>query len=194
MIGEKELRAMKSGSFLINNSRGTVVDLDALAGALRDGHIAGAAIDVFPVEPSSNSERFKSPVQGLNNVILTPHVGGSTEEAQERIGGEVARKLVDFFITGSTMGAVNFPEVQLHLRPSGARFSHVHRNVPGMLRRLNEVFLQRDINIAAQYLETAGDLGYVVLDADLGGADSGALLAQISALEGTVGARLVFEH
>ena len=185
---------MKPGSFLINNSRGTVVDLDALARALRDGHIAGAAIDVFPVEPSSNSERFKSPVQGINNVILTPHVGGSTEEAQERIGGEVARKLVDYFITGSTMGAVNFPEVQLHLRPSGVRFSHVHRNVPGMLRRLNEVFLQRDINIAAQYLETAGDLGYVVLDADLNGVDSGALLAQIRGLEGTVGARLVFEH
>ena len=111
---------------------------------------------MFPVEPASNAERFKSPLQGLDNVILTPHVGGSTEEAQERIGGEVARKLVDYFITGSTMGAVNFPEVQLHLRPSGARFSHVHRNVPGMLRRLNEVFLQRDINIAAQYLETDG--------------------------------------
>ena len=194
MIGEKELRAMKPGSFLINNSRGTVVDLDALARALRDGHIAGAAIDVFPVEPSSNSDRFKSPVQGLDNVILTPHIGGSTEEAQERIGGEVARKLVDYFITGSTMGAVNFPEVQLHLRPSGARFSHVHRNVPGMLRRLNEVFLQRDINIAAQYLETAGDLGYVVLDADLAGQDSATLLQQIRALDGTVGARLVFEH
>jgi D-3-phosphoglycerate dehydrogenase len=194
MIGEKELRAMKPGSFLINNSRGTVVDLDALARALRDGHIAGAAIDVFPVEPSSNADRFQSPVQGLGNVILTPHIGGSTEEAQERIGGEVARKLVDYFITGSTMGAVNFPEVQLHLHPSGARFSHVHRNVPGMLRRLNEVFLQRDINIVAQYLETAGDLGYVVLDADLAGQDSGALLEQIRSLEGTVGARLVFEH
>src|SRR3954468_9222132 len=194
MIGEKELRAMKPGSLLINNSRGTVVDLDALAACLRDGHLAGAAVDVFPVEPSSNSDRFKSPMQGLGNVILTPHIGGSTEEAQERIGGEVARKLVDFFITGSTTGAVNFPEVQLHLRPSGARFSHVHRNVPGMLRRLNEVFLQRDINIAAQYLETSGDLGYVVLDADLGGQDSGALLQQIRSLEGTVGARLVFEH
>jgi D-3-phosphoglycerate dehydrogenase len=194
MIGEKELRAMKSGSFLINNSRGTVVDLDALARALRDGHIAGAAIDVFPVEPSSNADRFKSPVQGLENVILTPHIGGSTEEAQERIGGEVARKLVDYFVTGSTMGAVNFPEVQLHLRPTGVRFSHVHRNVPGMLRRLNEVFLQRDINIAAQYLETDGDLGYVVLDADLMGQDAQALLQQIRSLDGTIGARLVFEH
>jgi D-3-phosphoglycerate dehydrogenase / 2-oxoglutarate reductase len=194
MIGAKELRLMKAGSFLINNSRGTVVDLDALAAALRDGHIAGAAVDVFPVEPSSNSDRFKSPLQGLGNVILTPHIGGSTEEAQERIGGEVARKLIDYVVTGSTMGAVNFPEVQLHLRPSGARFSHVHRNVPGMLRRLNELFLQRDINIAAQYLETAGDLGYVVLDADLAGQDSATLLQQIRALDGTVGARLVFEH
>jgi len=194
MIGEKELRLMKPGSFLINNSRGTVVDLDALARALRDGHIAGAAIDVFPVEPSSNSDRFQSPVQGLNNVILTPHIGGSTEEAQERIGREVSRKLLEYFSNGSTMGAVNFPEVQLQLRPSGVRFSHIHRNVPGMLRRLNEVFLQRDINIAAQYLETAGDLGYVVLDADLGGQDSGVLLQEIRALDGTVGARLIYEH
>jgi D-3-phosphoglycerate dehydrogenase len=194
MIGEKELRAMKPGAFLINNSRGTVVGLDARGRAFRDGHNAGAAIDVFTVEPSSNADRFKSPVQGLENVILTPHIGGSTEEAQERIGGEVARKLVDYFVTGSTMGAVNFPEVQLHLRPTGVRFSHVHRNVPGMLRRLNEVFLQRDINIAAQYLETAGDLGYVVLDADLMGQDAQALLQQIRALDGTIGARLVFEH
>jgi D-3-phosphoglycerate dehydrogenase / 2-oxoglutarate reductase len=194
MIGERELRLMKPGSFLINNSRGTVVDLDALAQALRDEHVAGAAVDVFPVEPSSNADRFNSPLQGLSNVILTPHIGGSTEEAQERIGGEVARKLVDYYVTGSTMGAVNFPEVQLHLRPTGARFSHVHRNVPGMLRRLNEVFLQRDVNIAAQYLETHGELGYVVLDADLGGQDSHELLRQIRALDGTIGARLVFEH
>ncbi len=194
MIGERESRLMKPGSFLINNSRGTVVDLDALAGFLRDGHLAGAAVDVFPVEPSSNSDRFQSPLQGLSNVILTPHIGGSTEEAQERIGGEVARKLIDYFVSGSTMGAVNFPEVQLHLRPSGARFSHVHRNVPGMLRRLNEVFLQRDINIAAQYLETAGNLGYVVLDADLAGQDSAELLKQIRALDGTIGARLIYEH
>src|SRR6202051_3452958 len=141
MIGEAELRLMKPDSYLINNSRGTVVDLDALAKALRDGHLAGAALDVFPVEPSSNSERFQSPVQGLKNVILTPHIGGSTEEGQERIGREVARKLIDYCINGSTMGAVNFPQVQLHSRAHGVRFSHVHHNVPGMLRRLNEVFL-----------------------------------------------------
>jgi D-3-phosphoglycerate dehydrogenase len=194
MIGERELRLMKPGSFLINNSRGTVVDLEALARALRDGHIAGAAIDVFPVEPSSNADRFQSPVQGIGNVILTPHIGGSTEEAQERIGREVARKLMDYFTSGSTMGAVNFPEVQLHLRPAGARFSHVHRNVPGMLRRLNEVFLQRDVNIAAQYLETDSELGYVVLDADLTGQDSRELLRQIRSLDGTISARLIYEH
>ncbi|MGA8903259.1 phosphoglycerate dehydrogenase [Bradyrhizobium sp.] len=194
MIGERELRLMKPGSCLINNSRGTVVDLDALAGALRDGHLAGAAIDVFPVEPSSNSERFKSPVQGLKNVILTPHVGGSTEEAQERIGREVARKLVDYCINGSTMGAVNFPQVQLHARAHGVRFSHVHHNVPGMLRRLNEVFLQRDINIAAQYLETDSEVGYVVLDVDLVGHNCGELLEEIRGLDGTISARLIYQH
>jgi D-3-phosphoglycerate dehydrogenase / 2-oxoglutarate reductase len=194
MIGEKELRLMKPGACLINNSRGTVVDLDALASALRDGHLAGAALDVFPVEPSSNSERFKSPVQGLNNVILTPHIGGSTEEAQERIGREVARKLIDYCINGSTMGAVNFPEVQLHSRAHGARFSHVHHNVPGMLRRLNEVFLQRDINIAAQYLETDSDVGYVVLDVDLADHDCSELLDEIRGLDGTISARLIYQN
>ena len=194
MIGAAELRLMKPGSFLINNSRGTVVDLDALAKALRDGHLAGAALDVFPVEPSSNSERFQSPVQGLKNVILTPHIGGSTEEAQDRIGREVARKMLDYFSGGSTTGAVNFPQVQLPARPLGTRFSHVHRNVPGMLRRLNELFLQREINIVAQYLETDSEVGYVVLDADLTGHDSHELLDEIRALDGTIRARLVYEH
>jgi D-3-phosphoglycerate dehydrogenase / 2-oxoglutarate reductase len=194
MIGAQELRLMKPGALLINNSRGTVVDLDALAAALREGHLAGAAIDVFPVEPSSNSERFQSPVQGLKNVILTPHIGGSTEEAQERIGREVARKLIDYYINGSTMGAVNFPQVQLHERAHGARFSHVHHNVPGMLRRLNEVFLQRDINIAAQYLETDSEIGYVVLDLDLAGHDCSELLKEIRQLDGTISARLIYQH
>jgi D-3-phosphoglycerate dehydrogenase len=194
MIGAQELRLMKPGSCLINNSRGTVVDLDALATALGDGHLAGAALDVFPVEPSSNSERFRSPLQGLNNVILTPHIGGSTEEAQERIGREVARKLIDYCFNGSTMGAVNFPQVQLHTRAHGVRFSHVHNNVPGMLRRLNEVFLQRDINIAAQYLETDSEIGYVVLDVDVDGPDSSELLDEIRGLDGTISARLIYQH
>jgi D-3-phosphoglycerate dehydrogenase len=194
MIGEAELRLMKRGAHLINNSRGTVVDLDALSRAIREGHLAGAALDVFPVEPSSNSERFQSPLQGLENVILTPHIGGSTEQAQDRIGREVARKMIDYLDSGSTMGAVNFPQVQLQARPLGARFSHVHRNAPGMLRRLNEVFLQRDINIFAQYLETDKDVGYVVLDADLAGQASAEILDEIRALDGTIRARLIYEH
>jgi D-3-phosphoglycerate dehydrogenase len=194
MIGAAELRLMRPGSHLINNSRGTVVDLEALAKALRDGHLAGAAIDVFPVEPSSNADRFQTPLQGLKNVILTPHIGGSTEQAQDRIGREVARKMLDYFSSGSTMGAVNFPQVQLQARPHGARFSHVHRNVPGMLRRLNEIFLQRDINIIAQHLETDREVGYVVLDADLTGHVSDELLDDIRSLEGTIRARLVYEN
>ena len=194
MIGEAELRLMKRGAYLINNSRGTVVDLDALSRAVREGHLAGAALDVFPVEPSSNSDRFQSPLQGLENVILTPHIGGSTEQAQDRIGREVARKMIDYVDSGSTMGAVNFPQVQLQARSLGARFSHVHRNAPGMLRRLNEVFLQRDINIFAQYLETDNEVGYVVLDADLAGQSSSEILDEIRALDGTIRARLIYEH
>ncbi|MBA4333504.1 MAG: phosphoglycerate dehydrogenase, partial [Methylobacterium sp.] len=154
MIGAEQIAAMNPGSYLINNSRGTVVDLDALAAALKSGHLAGAAVDVFPVEPASNSDRFVSPLQGLPNVILTPHVGGSTEEAQERIGAEVARKLIDYSDVGSTVGAVNFPQVQLAARAVGTRFIHVQRNVPGMLRRLNDVFAARNVNIAAQNYQT----------------------------------------
>ncbi len=194
MIGEAELRLMPKGSYLINNSRGTVVDLDAMAAALRDGHLAGAALDVFPVEPTSNSDRFFSPLQGLGNVILTPHIGGSTEEAQDRIGKEVARKMIDYFESGATMGAVNFPQVQLNVRPVGIRLSHVHRNVPGMLRRLNEVFLSHDINIIAQYLETSGDVGYVVLDAEMPGGIGRDILEEIRVLDGTIAARLVYDH
>ena len=194
MIGETELRAMKRGSYLINNSRGTVVDLEALARSLRDDHLAGAAVDVFPVEPASNSERFQTPLQGLRNVILTPHIGGSTEEAQDRIGTEVTRKMIDYVDNGSTMGAVNFPQVQLPARALGARFSHVHRNVPGMLRRLNEIFLQRDLNIVAQYLETDSAVGYVVLDVDLPGPIGHAILDEIRAVDGTIRARLIYEH
>ena len=194
MIGRDEIRAMKQGAYFINNSRGTVVDLDALAEALRDGWLRGAAVDVFPVEPSSNAERFVSPLQGLENVLLTPHIGGSTEEAQERIGAEVARKLIDYSDTGSTMGAVNFPQAQLPARPSGTRFIQVQRNLPGMLGRLNEVLARHAVNIAAQYYETYADVGYVVLDADTSAADSQRVLADIRALEGTIRARLLYEH
>jgi D-3-phosphoglycerate dehydrogenase len=192
MIGEAEIRTMRRGSYLINNSRGTVVDLDAAAAALKDGHLAGVAVDVFPVEPASNNERFVSPLQGLDNVILSPHIGGSTEEAQERIGAEVARKLLDYSDVGSTVGAVNFPQVQLPPRPSGTRFIHVQRNMPGMLGRLNEVFSRREINIAAQSYQTDGEIGYVVMEADEAGRAAQDLLAEIRALEGTIRARLLY--
>lgn len=190
MIGAAEIALMRPGSFLINNSRGTVVDLDALAAALRSGHIAGAAVDVFPEEPSANGEAFRSPVQGLDNVILTPHIGGSTEEAQERIGAEVARKLVDYSDVGSTLGAVNFPQVQLPQRASGTRFIQVQENLPGMLGRLNEVFAHRGVNIAAQYYQTDGAVGYVVLDAD-GTLDGPAIVDEIRQLPGTIRARML---
>jgi D-3-phosphoglycerate dehydrogenase len=194
MIGAAEIAAMKQGAYLINNSRGTVVDLEALAAALRENRLAGAAVDVFPVEPGSAGERFSSPLQGLENVILTPHIGGSTEEAQERIGSEVARKLVDYSDVGATMGAVNFPQVQLPARPMGTRFIQVQRNLPGMLGQLNEVLARNAINIAAQYYEAQGDIGYVVLDADASTADSRKVLADIRALEGTIRARLLYER
>lgn len=192
MIGENEIRAMKKGAYLINNARGTVVDLDALAAALKDGHLAGAAVDVFPKEPKGNSEKFVSPIQGLPNVILTPHIGGSTEEAQERIGSEVARKLVDWSDIGSTVGAVNFPQVQLPARPAGTRFMHVHLNRPGMLNRLNTLFSDRGLNIAAEYLQTEGEVGYVVIEADAADDFADEVLAEMRAIEGTIRCRLLY--
>ena len=191
MIGHGELRAIKRGGILINNSRGTVVDLEALAAILREGHLLGAAIDVFPVEPSSNNDLFRTPLQNIPNVILTPHVGGSTVEAQDRIGTEVARKLVEYDETGTTAGAVNFPRVQLAARAQGARYMHVHRNVPGVLRHIDDVFADRNLNISAQFLQTDGDIGYVVIDADDRPAN-GNVLEALQTIPGTIRARLVF--
>jgi D-3-phosphoglycerate dehydrogenase / 2-oxoglutarate reductase len=191
LIDAARIRAMKAGSYLINNSRGTVVDLEALADALKQGHLRGAAVDVFPVEPKSNSERFVSPLQGIENVILTPHVGGSTEEAQDRIGSEVARKLVDYVETGSTLGAVNFPQVQIPAGKGNARFLHVHRNVPGVLGRVNAAFAQRGVNVSSQFLQTDGDLGYVVVEADAAPADQAGILASLGEIDGTVRTRLI---
>jgi D-3-phosphoglycerate dehydrogenase len=192
MMGAEQFAQMKKGAYFINNARGTVVDLDALAVALKSGHLAGAAVDVFPVEPASNSEKFVTPIQGLPNVIITPHIGGSTEEAQERIGAEVARKLVEYSDSGSTVGAVNFPQVQLPSRAQGTRFIHVHKNVPGVMNRLNQVFSRHGVNIAAQYLQTEGDLGYVVMEADGVGGDAEAVLEEMKAVEGTIRARLLY--
>ncbi|MEK9754193.1 MAG: NAD(P)-dependent oxidoreductase, partial [Rhodospirillaceae bacterium] len=189
LIGAAEIARMKPGAFLINNSRGTVVDIEATAAALKSGHLGGVAIDVFPKEPPSNAEPFTSPLQGLDNVILTPHVGGSTAEAQERIGEEVAKKLVDYSDVGATIGAVNFPQAQLTRGHPGTRFIQVQKNLPGELRRLNDVFAANNVNIAAQFYETAGDIGYVVLDADGEVADADMVLADIRELPGTIRAR-----
>jgi len=193
MIGAREIAQMKPGSYLINNSRGTVVDLEALAEALKAGRLAGAAVDVFPVEPASNTDKLKSPLQGIANVILTPHIGGSTEEAQDRIGTEVTRKLVEYSDIGSTLGAVNFPQVQLPPRPSGTRFIHVHGDVPGVMRKLNDIVSAHDINIAAQYLQTGGGIGYVVLETDGAHPKSEAILDEMRAVPGTIRARLLYE-
>jgi D-3-phosphoglycerate dehydrogenase len=191
MIGAREIAHMKPGAILINNARGTVLDVEALAVALREKRLLGAAVDVFPYEPGSNNERFETPLQNMPNVILTPHVGGSTVEAQARIGEEVARKLLDYSDIGTTVGAVNFPEVQLPPRPSGARYMHVHRNMPGLLFRVNDVFSRRGQNIAAEYLQTSGDMGYVVVDADATAEDE-SVLADLRAIEGTMRARLIY--
>ncbi len=191
MITEKEVRAMKPGSYLINNARGNVIDLDALAGALKDKHLAGAAIDVFPVEPGSNDDPFENVLCGLDNVILTPHIGGSTQEAQEHIGSEVARKFVEYSDVGSTTGAVNFPQVQLPLAPNATRFIHIHRNIPGVIKRVNDIFGGHEINISGQYLQTQGDVGYVVIDAQGSVADDKDILSELRAADGTIRSRIV---
>lgn len=194
MMGTAEMAAMKRGAYLINNSRGSVVDLEALAAAVRSGHLAGAAVDVFPKEPASNKEAFTTPLQGLENVILTPHVGGSTEEAQERIGEEVAKKLIDHAFSAATMGAVNFPHVQPSPPRAGAlRFAHVHRNVPGVLGGVNAALSGAGLNVVAQHLQTDGDIGYVVVDAEPGpgGLTQSNVLAELVAVPGTVRARLI---
>ncbi|MCI4678260.1 phosphoglycerate dehydrogenase [Rhodoblastus acidophilus] len=194
MMGQAQFRAMKKGAYFINNARGTVVDVDALAQALKDKHLRGAVVDTFPKEPAGNGDKFVSPLQGLDNVILTPHIGGSTEEAQERIGGEVARKLIDYSDIGSTLGAVNFPQVQLPERPQGTRYMHVHRNVPGMMGKLNDIFAARGMNIASQYLQTDGEVGYVVIEADGAHEDCEQALEEIRALDGTIRARIIYER
>jgi D-3-phosphoglycerate dehydrogenase len=194
MIGAAEIAAMKPAAVLINNARGTVVDLDALADALRGGRLLGAAVDVFPLEPARNGEAFVSPLQGIPNVILTPHIGGSTAEAQERIGVEVARKLVDYSDTGATLGAVNFPQVQLPSRPTGTRYMHVHANRPGMLQRVNEVFGRHGINVSGQYLQSHRQIGYLVVDADPSDENAETVLEELRSLPGTIRARLLYER
>jgi len=193
LLGAAQLAQMRPGSYLINASRGTVVDLPALAAALKTGHLLGAAVDVFPEEPKSDKEEFQSPLRNLPNVILTPHVGGSTLEAQANIGSEVAGKLIDYSDSGSSVGAVNFPQVQLPVRDAGTRFLHIHRNVPGVLHGVNEAFSSRGLNIAGQHLQTDGEIGYVVVDVD-GEVPEAEVMAQLRAVDGTVRARFLYER
>lgn len=190
MIGKNEIAAMKTGAILLNASRGTVVDIDALAEALKSKQLLGAAVDVFPVEPRSNKDEFISPLRGLDNVILTPHIGGSTMEAQANIGLEVAEKLVKYSDNGTTTSAVNFPEVALPAHPGRNRILHVHHNVPGVLSAINNVFAENHINIAGQYLRTDEKVGYVVTDLDV--QSSGLALEKLSEVPGTIRCRILF--
>ena len=190
MIGEKEIRAIKKGGILINAARGTVVELDALADAIKDKHLIGAAIDVFPVEPRSNDDIFESPLRGLDNVILTPHIGGATAEAQANIGLEVSEKLVKYSDNGTSVSSVNFPEVALPAHPGKHRLLHIHQNIPGVMMEINKVFAENGINISGQFLQTNEKVGYVVIDVDAEYSD----LAQekLQHINGTIRSRVLF--
>jgi D-3-phosphoglycerate dehydrogenase len=185
MIGEAQIAKMKKGAFLLNLSRGTVVVIPALARALSDKHLAGAAVDVFPLEPKKNmSDDFVSELRGLDNVVLTPHIGGSTMEAQENIGREVSTSLIRYFGDGSTTGSVNFPEVELPRTPGAHRIANVHQNVPGVLKELNGIVSAAEGNVTAQVLGTLGEVGYLLMDFDRAVADE--VITQMNALETTI--------
>lgn len=190
MIGANELKWMKPESVLINASRGSVVDLDALADALKENRIAGAAIDVFPHEPASNRDEFLSPLREIPNCILTPHVGGSTMEAQENIGIEVSEKLIKYSDNGSSFNSVNFPEVTLPAYSGKHRLLHIHQNRPGVLSEINIVFSRNGINISSQYLQTNNEVGYVVMDVDA--EHSKEALDRLNEITGTIRCRVLF--
>ncbi len=194
MFTDKQFQKMKKGSYLINASRGTVVVIEDLVKALKSQHLAGCAIDVFPTEPASNKEKFVSPLQNLKNVILTPHIGGSTEEAQYAIGLEVAESFRKFLQTGTTAGAVNFPQVELSLKQNVTRIMNVHRNEPGVLGELNGYISQASANIQAQYLSTDSQIGYLVVDLEMQKAQktSDELVQMIQSSQKSIKTRLVF--
>ena len=190
MMGPEQFAQMKQDSILMNASRGTVVDIDALADAVRSKKLLGAAVDVFPVEPRSNDEEFVSPLREFDNVILTPHVGGSTMEAQANIGLEVAEKLGKYSDNGTTTSSVNFPEVALPAHPGQHRILHVHKNIPGVMNAINQIFAENNINICGQYLQTVEGVGYVVIDVE---ADVSELaLEKIQHVDGTIRVRRLF--
>ncbi len=190
MFGAKELAAMKNKSILINASRGTVIDIDALVATLREDKLLGAAIDVFPVEPRTNNDEFISPLREFDNVILTPHIGGSTMEAQENIGREVGEKLAKYSDTGMTVTSVNFPEVSLPSHPENHRLLHIHENVPGVMSEINSVFSENGINVCGQYLQTNEKVGYVVIDINKEYSDLA--LTKLRSVKGTIRCRVLF--
>lgn len=190
MMTKTEFYKMKDGAFFINAARGGCVDIDALADALKSGKILGAAIDVFPKEPKSADEEFVSPLREFDNVILTPHVGGSTQEAQANIGLEVAEKFVKYSDQGDTTSAVNFPNVSIPFTAGSHRLLHIHRNVPGVLSQINASFADAGINIAAQSLMTRGDVGYLVMDVDDN--DSAKAMERLRAVPETIRVRVLF--
>jgi len=190
MISFAELVLMKKGSVLINASRGTVVDYEAVAKALREGQLSGVAADVFPVEPASSSERFHSVLQEFENVILTPHIGGNTLEAQENIGMEVADKLIRYSDNGSTIGAVNFPQIALQPNMDKQRFLHIHKNMPGLLKDINNVFTGRNINITSQFLQTDPEIGYVIIDTESQTDET--ILRDLKTIPHTIRARMLY--
>jgi D-3-phosphoglycerate dehydrogenase / 2-oxoglutarate reductase len=192
MMGARQFARMKKGAKFINASRGTVVDIEAAAEALDRKQVAGAAFDVFPAEPEGNDEEFVSPLREFDNVILTPHIAGSTLEAQANIGTEVSEKLVRYSDNGSTLSAVNFPEVALPEHPGSHRLLHIHENVPGVLSKVNGVFSKNRINISGEYLMTNAHIGYVVIDVEANERSSRAALKSLNAIEGTIRARVLF--
>ncbi|MBV8820398.1 MAG: phosphoglycerate dehydrogenase [Acidobacteriaceae bacterium] len=193
MIGAEQLGHMRPGARLINAARGTIVDIDALAAALEEQRLAGAAIDVFPKEPKTAADEFVSPLRRFENVILTPHIGGSTEEAQQNIGTEVAEKLIKYSNNGSTLSAVNFPEVSLPEHPGKHRLLHIHRNQPGVLSAINGVFSDNKINIGAEYLQTNPAIGYVVIDIDAEDREVAlGVKRKLEAVPGTIRVRILY--
>ncbi|WP_395376278.1 phosphoglycerate dehydrogenase [Marinicella sp. W31] len=190
MIGQEQLSLMKSGSYLVNASRGNVVDIDALVAHLREGHLLGAAVDVYPSEPATNQDEFTSALRQFDNVILTPHIGGSTQEAQLNIANEVSDKLIKYSNNGSTSTAVNFPEVSLpELHQDLSRIMHIHINQPGMLEKINHTISSHNINIAAMYLQTSGEVGYVIMDVNCD--SSHPIIAQLKDITGTIRVRVI---
>ncbi|KXS53807.1 MAG: D-3-phosphoglycerate dehydrogenase [Marinobacter sp. T13-3] len=190
MFKAEQFAQMKPGSIFMNASRGTVVDIDALAEALSSGKLLGAAVDVFPVEPKSNDEEFVSPLREFDNCILTPHVGGSTMEAQENIGREVAEKLAMYSDNGTSVSSVNFPEVALPSHPNQHRLLHIHENIPGVMSEMNQIFSENHINVCGQYLQTKEDIGYVVVDVDK--AYGELALDKLRQVKGTIRCRVLF--